>query len=379
MLTLAFEHPEAQPISGSFSFQIDDGWYYYFSNLELVDFHLESDREALLLRLAKFVEAGVERRILRKLFKVSRSTLQRAVNRFRESGEHAFPEFSRKPRGVSSIVGKTKEKAERLLAGGMSAYAVAKMLKVSKGTLYHNLRKGFLRPDLAERTTPEDVGGGEDDGMVGRGTRDRLDREAPMGRGARDTKRRVQASKGELKEAEPRFDEACSAVPLGGTLLAIPLLVEEGLLKAELHLSLSRGFFGITTVLLHQAIRFLARVPTIEKLGKLPPGEIGRLLGMDRAPETKTIRRKLRELSSNLGQVKKLARDLASQWILFGSDAYATLYVDGHVKAYTGRLGRLPKHFVSRMKLCLPASAATGSTRSAACPCSASTRCWTRD
>ena len=34
----------------------------------------------------------------------------------------------------------------------------------------------------------------------------------------------------------------------------------------------------------------------------------------------------------------------------------ATLAVDGHVKVYSGRKGRLPKHFVSREKLCLPAS-----------------------
>ena len=129
MLTLAFEHPEASPIGGSFSFQIDNGWYYYYSNLDLVDFHLEQDRDALLLRLAKFVEAGVDRRLLRKLFKVSRSTLQRAVNRFRKHGERAFVEPSRKRRGVSSIVGKTKKKAERLLSGGKSVYAVAKLPK----------------------------------------------------------------------------------------------------------------------------------------------------------------------------------------------------------------------------------------------------------
>ena len=235
MLTLSFEHPDAQPISGSFSFLIEDGWYFYYSNLELVDCHLEKDREAMLLRLAKFAEAGVDRRLLRKLFNISRSTLQRAVNKFRERGEHPFLEPPpRKTRGVSSIVGKTKEKAERLLAGGKPVQAVAKMLNVPRGTLYHNLRKGFLRPDLAERTAPANAAGGKDDGMVGRGTRDRLDREASMGRGARDTKRRVQASKGELKEAKPRFDKACSAVPFGGTLLAFPPLVEEGLLKAEL-------------------------------------------------------------------------------------------------------------------------------------------------
>ena len=37
-------------------------------------------------------------------------------------------------------------------------------------------------------------------------------------------------------------------------------------------------------------------------------------------------------------------------------DDWATLAVDGHVKVYAGRNGRLPKHFVARQKLCLPAS-----------------------
>ena len=145
MLTLSMKRPEAEPISGSFSFLIDDSLHYYYSNLELVDFHTENDREAMLLRLAKFVEAGIDRRLLRKLFKVSRSTLQRAINKFRERSEHAFLEPpSRKPRGVSSIVGKTKEKAERLLAGEKSANAVAKILKVPRGTLYCNLHKGTV-------------------------------------------------------------------------------------------------------------------------------------------------------------------------------------------------------------------------------------------
>ena len=75
MLTLSMKRPEAEPISGSFSFLIDDGWYCCCSNLELVDRHLENDRDAMLLRLAKFVKAGVDRRLLRKLFNVSRSTL----------------------------------------------------------------------------------------------------------------------------------------------------------------------------------------------------------------------------------------------------------------------------------------------------------------
>ena len=78
------------------------------------------------------------------------------------------------------------------------------------------------------RTMPADIA---DEGMVGRGTRYRLDREVPMGLGARDAKRRVQASTGSLKEAKPRFDKAYSVVPFGGTLPAFSPLVEEGLPK----------------------------------------------------------------------------------------------------------------------------------------------------
>ena len=96
MLTLSFEHPETIPISGSFSFLIDDGPHCCCSNLELVDFHPVNDRGAMLLRLAKFAEAGVDRRLLRKLFKVSRSTLD---GRSTNSESVANSPFSNRPRG----------------------------------------------------------------------------------------------------------------------------------------------------------------------------------------------------------------------------------------------------------------------------------------
>ena len=47
---------------------------------------------------------------------------------------------------------------------------------------------------------------------------------------------------------------------------------------------------------------------------------------------------------------------LARTWATEHDDDWATLAVDGHVKVYTGRNGRLPKHFVARQKLCMPAS-----------------------
>ena len=99
----------------------------------------------------------------------------------------------------------------------------------------------------------------------------------------------------------------------------------------------------------------------------------GAILGLDRCPETKTLRRKIRLLTSAtvppntsadraLGKIQPMhtVRDwqsaLARTWATEHQDDWATLAVDGHVKVYTGRKGRLPKHFVARQKLCLPAS-----------------------
>ena len=48
---------------------------------------------------------------------------------------------------------------------------------------------------------------------------------------------------------------------------------------------------------------------------------------------------------------------MTQQWFDDDPDSCATLAVDGHVKVYTGRKGKLPKHFIARQKLCLPAAA----------------------
>ena len=100
----------------------------------------------------------------------------------------------------------------------------------------------------------------------------------------------------------------------------------------------------------------LARVRNPESLRYQAPGEWGAILGLDRGPETKTLRRKLKLLTSAEHTVRDWQSALARTWATEHQDDWATLAVDGHVKVYTGRNGRLPKHFVARQKLCLPAS-----------------------
>ena len=86
------------------------------------------------------------------------------------------------------------------------------------------------------------------------------------------------------------------------------------------------------------------------------PGEWGAILGHDRAPEAKTLRNKISLIANDEARVRAWQSALASQWQAGDPDSWATLCVDGHVKVYAGRKGRLPKHFVARQKLCLPAS-----------------------
>ena len=73
------------------------------------------------------------------------------------------------------------------------------------------------------------------------------------------------------------------------------------------------------------------------------------------APRPRPCAARCRLLTSAEHTVRDWQSALARTWATEHDDDWATLAVDGHVKVYTGRNGRLPKHFVARQKLCLPA------------------------
>jgi len=99
----------------------------------------------------------------------------------------------------------------------------------------------------------------------------------------------------------------------------------------------------------------LARVKSLESLRYCAPGEWGKVLGLDRIPEVRTLREKLQLL----GQEKKVAAwagQLSQRWMTEDPESAGTLYVDGHVRPYHGSAARLPKHYVPRQRLCLRAT-----------------------
>ncbi|MHB8288864.1 MAG: putative transposase [Acidimicrobiales bacterium] len=77
-----------------------------------------------------------------------------------------------------------------------------------------------------------------------------------------------------------------------------------GLIDAaqEVYERMRNGFYGLTSVILMMVFLALAREPRAQGATRLSPIDFGRLLGLDRMPEVKTIRRKLAELAKrNLG------------------------------------------------------------------------------
>lgn len=169
-----------------------------------------------------------------------------------------------------------------------------------------------------------------------------------MGRGASQVEARVAASFGLLEAVAPDFQPALD-VPNGGVLLALPALLAMGLLQAtERYFTLPKGYYGLDSLWL--AFMALARLPSIESLRYCAPGEWGKLLGLDRVPEVRTLRRKVRLLARD-EKPGEWSAERCRQWM-----EAATLYSDGHVRVYHGQQTKLPRHYVARQRLCLRAT-----------------------
>jgi hypothetical protein len=167
---------------------------------------------------------------------------------------------------------------------------------------------------------------------------------------------RLAASLGQLDGVAPRFEHALD-IPNGGVLFALPALLVSGLLRHATHyFQLPPGFYGLEMIFLLLAFMALARLKSIEALRYCAPGEWGKLLGLDRVPEVRTLRAKLKHLAEQQ-QAFAWSTTLCQEWMATSPEAAAILYVDGHVRVYHGSQTHLPKHYVARERLCLRATA----------------------
>lgn len=166
---------------------------------------------------------------------------------------------------------------------------------------------------------------------------------------------RIFARLGKLQDADPLFASA-KQIPRAGVLLAVPALLQSGILAVaqEAYGSIGPAFYGLRTIMMTFLFMALLRIKRPEGLKEHLPAELGKILGLDRAPEVKTVRRKLDRLSG-AEQVRIFAQKLSERRVAQRGSMMGFLYVDGHVRVYHGKR-KLAKAYATRMRLALPAT-----------------------
>lgn len=177
-----------------------------------------------------------------------------------------------------------------------------------------------------------------------------------MGMGAQAIEARLAASIGKSDEPVTPDFQAARDVPKGGVLFALPALLATGLLKfSDNFFKLRKGYYGLDSLFLVLAFTALARVKSIESLRYSAPGEWGKLIGLDRIPEVRTLRSKIKQLTQD-DSPQQWNEALCKEWMQIAPEQAGVLYIDGHVRVYNGQQTKLPRHHVARQKLCLRAT-----------------------
>lgn len=340
-----------------------------------------TDQMAEAYAMVQLVEQGwATQQDVARAFQCCARTLRRDQRRFEEGGLAALGHLGGYPKGQQRLPAARSQWIHRLKAQGHSHREIARRAGVSEMAIRKVLRRlGWKesppQPDLipVEQVAPANpnlsafssVGAwparstsaqsanpnlsaffttGKDRPQVSQDN-DPLDRSFD----------RLLARLGLLEDAPPLFGSA-AAVARAGVLLALPVLIASGVFDCaqKIYGSLGPAFYGLRTSLLTLLLMALWRIKRPENLKEYSPQSLGRVLGLDRAPEVKTLRRKLASLAAT-GRAAQFGDALARRRVELRGKAMGFLYVDGHVRVYHGRHA-LPKAHVARMRISLPAT-----------------------
>ena len=261
----------------------------------------------------------------------------------------------RGPKGASKLTPQLVERIAGLDAAGATLGEIAAATGVSTFSVRNALGRVAARGQGAAAGAAAESGGlvaGEDEQRPGAAVPVLPD---PV---RRDGERAL-ARWGLLGEGAGPVFTAGARYPLAGLLLALPALEGAGLLDAarQVYGRLRDGFYGLTATLLTLVFLALAGEPRAEGATRVPPGALGRVLGLDRAPEVKTIRRKLGELAA-AGKAADLIMALARHHAAARPRTLGFLYADGHARVYSGTR-TVQKTHVARLKFPAPATMET--------------------
>jgi transposase len=340
-----------------------------------------TDRMAEAYARVNLVEQGwAHQQEVARAFACSTRTVRRDQQRWQEGGLAGLGHGSGYPKGRWRLRTADTGLIQQLKAEGHSNREIARRVKVSEMAIRKVLRRlGWKEPPPQEDWLPLEgrlpanpnlsafpsAGAASPPPITGPGANPNLSgfyatrkESAALSHDTNPTDRRgdrLLACLGLLEDAPPLFGSA-TATARAGVLLALPVLVSSGVFACaqKIYGSLGPAFYGLRTSLLTLLLMALWRIKRPEGLKEYSPQDLGRVLGLDRAPEVKTLRRKLARLAA-AQRATQFGQALAEQRIARRGTALGFLYLDGHVRVYHGH-HRLPKAHVTRLRISLPAT-----------------------
>lgn len=271
-------------------------------------------------------------------FGIDADTARRWSRAFEAGGVEALGLGVRGPKGASKLTGDKKAEIRSARAEGLSMSEVADRVGVSLNSVSRALR-GDDPAHPVEAKSPEAAASSELAALT---------RPEP-----REAER--QAARAGLLEGAPPVFTSGASLPLAGALVILPALVAGGLIDAmaKAYGGIRRAcFYGLSSLMLTVVFSCLVGEPRAEGLTRVDPVALGRLLGLDRAPEVGTWRRRIGDLAG-LGRSADLVATMAAAHLQANEDLPGIFHVDGHVRAYHGR-SRLPKAHLARARLAMP-------------------------
>jgi len=334
-------------INEKLSYRKEDGCIWYYNWAMPVFHHAEDDLQSFRMITAQFyVNGGATQAEICRAFGIPPVSMKRAVKRLREGGSKAFFAEPRR-RGPAVLTAEVIKEVQSMLDEGQKCNDIADELTIKRDTLRKAVTSGRLhkQPDSKKKLE-----------VTSRSERSIGDATAPLGMGATNTLERVMASLGKLEQpVSPKFSANCD-IEHAGVICALPALIACGLLRhCEKYFSLPKGYYGLHSIFCLLAFLALLRVKSIEQVRYETPGEWGKLLGLDRIPEVRTLREKIRKLAIQ-GSPQEWSFALCKDWMQSDNESSHILYVDGHVRVYHGSQTKLPRHYVARERLCLQAT-----------------------
>ncbi|MGK2902574.1 MAG: helix-turn-helix domain-containing protein, partial [Mycobacterium sp.] len=305
-------------------------------------------------------------------FGTSPLTLWRWAQTLSAAGVSALVPHRKGPRRASKLTPEVTATIAVLREQGLSLRAIGKRVAVSEASVRRALTDTEAETETDGPTTVSDT---EAEAEAGAGTQpDPAGRPEPVAEPERGSVsggavpvladpvdrggERALARFGLIPYAPPVFTP-CGRAPLAGLLLGLPALAATGLAECAhtVYGELPNGFYSLDTMLCESVFRALLGEARAEGAARIDPTALGRMLGLDRAPEVKTIRRKIGCLAA-AGKAGDWITAMAARHVQDRPEQAAVCYVDGHVRAYQGTR-KIAKTHVPRLKFPAPATLET--------------------